>query len=137
MIFRKKKAASTAGTGETAKEFGNNSDFSIDRIIENVKTSKVYGCLIVDVIGEGEAEPLLTYYSDEELRLLWAGAVKACCRAFADSDMSYKDFRDIYDLSVKEAAREGMADAVKALQEILPDVQELARKQREKAEKGE
>lgn len=78
MIFRKKKAASTAGTDETAKEFRNHSDFSIDRIIENVKTSQLYGCLIVDVAGADKTEPHLYYHTNEELRLLWAGAVEAC-----------------------------------------------------------
>ena len=136
MIFRKKKAASTAGTDETAKEFRNHSDFSIDRIIENVKTSQLYGCLIVDVAGADKTEPHLYYHTNEELRLLWAGAVEACYHAFADSGMSYKDFKDIYDLTVKRAAREGMADVIKELQKILPDVQELARKQREKLRKG-
>ena len=110
MIFRKKKAASTAGTDETAKEFRNHSDFSIDRIIENVKTSQLYGCLIVDVAGADKTEPHLYYHTNEELRLLWAGAVEACYHAFAGSGMSYKDFKDIYDLTVKRAAREGMAD---------------------------
>ena len=136
MIFRKKKAASTAGTDETAKEFRNHSDFSIDRIIENVKTSQLYGCLIVDVAGADKTEPHLYYHTNEELRLLWAGAVEACYHAFAGSGMSYKDFNDIYDLTVKRAAREGMADVIKELQKILPDVQELARKQREKLRKG-
>ena len=87
MIFRKKKAASTAGTDETAKEFRNHSDFSIDRIIENVKTSQLYGCLTVDVAGADKTEPHLYYHTNEELRLLWAGAVEACYHAFAGSGM--------------------------------------------------
>lgn len=36
-LFQKKNAASAAGTAETAKESGNHSDLSIDKILENVK----------------------------------------------------------------------------------------------------
>lgn len=61
------------------------------------------------------------------------GSLLSC---FCRFGMSYKDFKDIYDLTVKRAAREGMADVIKELQKILPDVQELARKQREKLRKG-
>lgn len=135
-LIQKKNAASAVAAVETAKESEKHSDLSIDRIIENVKTSQLYGCLIVDVAGADKTEPHLYYHTNEELRLLWAGAVEACYHAFAGSGMSYKDFKDIYDLTVKRAAREGMADVIKELQKILPDVQELARKQREKLRKG-
>lgn len=38
-LIQKKNAASAAGTAETAKESGNHSDLSIDKILENVKGS--------------------------------------------------------------------------------------------------
>lgn len=38
-LIQKKNAAPAAGTAETAKESGNHSDLSIDKILENVKGS--------------------------------------------------------------------------------------------------
>lgn len=53
-----------------------------------------------------------------------------------DKDSIEKLVKIAYYMGREEAAREGMADVIKELQKILPDVQELARKQREKLRKG-
>lgn len=119
-LIQKKNAASAAGTAETAKESGNHSDLSIDKILENVKGSY----LIVELFDGEKPVVHSKIRNKHDVIEMYSAAVETFMEKGAENSVFPEEMVEAH----KKGANRSLLKMADKVQQILEDIVKGERK---------